>query len=180
MRHTLLPLHERIVLRREYYIRALVVLFFTLSLAGLLGIAALFPAFSSASEAVRVSREAVSSLKKSKTDSGLMALQQEMIQSQGVLNSLGSRSEVMKTGDFIGGIIQIKGPLRFSSIAIGQISSTTAMATIHGIAPTRDSLLAFKSRFEGLTPGNKVDLPVSTLSKSTNIEFTFQITQKFQ
>lgn len=180
MRHTLLPLHERIVLRREYYIRALVVLFFMLALAGLLGLSALIPAFNRASEIAGSAREAVSLLKKNKADSGLMALQQEMIRSQSNLDSLNTGIGAVKASDFISGLIKTKGSLRFTSISLGQISSSTATASIRGIAPTRESLLAFKSRFENLTPGNKVDLPVSTLSKSANIEFSLRLTQKLQ
>ena len=37
MHHTLLPLNERRALQREYHIRALTVLCFTLSLAGIIG-----------------------------------------------------------------------------------------------------------------------------------------------
>jgi hypothetical protein len=74
----------------------------------------------------------------------------------------------------------MRGSLKFTSFSVMKVATSTYNITIQGLAPTRNSLLTFKTNFENLAPGNKVDLPVSTLAKSTNINFSLQLKQELQ
>ena len=48
---------------------------------------------------------------------------------------------------------------------------------VQGIAPTREALVSYKNRLEGLTIGNKVELPISELAKSKDIRFSLRFTR---
>ncbi len=178
MRHTLLPLPERIALRREYYIRDLIVLFFMLSLAILVGVASLFPAFMKAEiEKNQIKNTATTSIKDTK-DSELKSIQSNMVKSMALLESLSEEKQPAKLSALVAGLISMRGDLKFSAISATKISSSTLAMTIQGLAPTRNSLLLFKKNFEVAMPGNKVDLPVSELAKSANIQFSIQLAEK--
>ncbi|MFA6295618.1 MAG: hypothetical protein WC666_04375 [Candidatus Paceibacterota bacterium] len=181
MRHTLLPLKERVSLRREYRVRALVVLLFMLSISCLIGIVALIPGFiRTYSEEVAV-MNMVSSLKTEKDNAGLSSLENDFVLSKKLLSYFDNKGiPDFKTSAIINGIISIKDNLRLTSIAVTRGSTTTVSVVIQGVAPTRNSLLAFKTRFESAIPGNKVDLPVSQLSKSSNLQFSLKLTQQLK
>jgi hypothetical protein len=177
MQHTLLPLHERITLRREYRIRAAIVLCFTLSLVGLIGIASFFPAFLKASTEARSAQNEAAILQKNKKDSGLTSIQQTVAQSQKLLSTLGGKVSGTKMSAIIESIVSMRNNVRLTSINVTQTGTTTATIVMQGVAPTRDALLSFKNRLESAVPGNKVELPVSELAKSTNVEFSMRLTE---
>ena len=179
MRHTLLPLPERIILRREYRVRSLIVFSFTVSLAAFIGIAALFPAFIKASETVQAAEDQASATTKSTDGANLKDFQTNMLRSLALLEVLSSDNGP-RLSDIVNGIVALRGDLKFDSITVNLVSSTTAGVSLDGVAPTRDSLLRFKSDFESGPSGNKVDLPVSELAKSSNIRFSIQLTEKIK
>lgn len=177
MRHTLLPLNDRKALRREYYVRALTVFFFVLSLAELVGVVALFPSF------VRVvleQRSAAKSAVGSKDPSGseLKALQQNVVRSQALLDSLNKTANAPKISDLVGEVIALRKNIRLNSFSVNKTGTTTYTMTISGTAPARNDLTSFKSLLELARPDNKVDLPVSELAKSSNIKFSLQLREK--
>lgn len=180
MYHTLVPQYERLALRREYRLRAFIVLCFALSVAGVIGIVSLSPAFMSASIEEQAAQRDLLSIKKAKDSSGLTAIQQKVAYSQGLLNILEQGSDRPRPSSLIELLVGERGPVKINSIGVNQISSTTATISIGGIAPTRDSLLAFKSRLIAVNEGNKVDLPVSELAKSTNIQFSIRVIHKLK
>lgn len=179
MRHTLLPLQERIVLRREYYIRINIVFCFLLSLAIFVGISALFPVYI---KAVSTRSEFESQVKKTNNDvdPNVKEVQKSIANSLSILDSLNKESNSILISDIIGGIINMKGNLKFSSISASKVSTSTFMISVQGIAPDRNSLLNFKKSFENMSPKNKVELPVSSLAKSTNIQFSLQLKEELQ
>jgi hypothetical protein len=179
MRHTLLPLQERIVLRREYYIRINIVFCFLLSLAIFVGISALFPVYI---KAISTRSEFESQVKKTNNDvdQKVKEVQKSIANSLSILDSLNKESNSVLISDIIGGIINMKGNLKFSSISASKVSTSTFMISVQGIAPDRNSLLNFKKSFENMSPKNKVELPVSSLAKSTNIQFSLQLKEELQ
>ncbi len=178
MRHTLLPLPERIVLRREYLVRVLIVLCFVLSLAILVSIASLFPAFIRASVGFDAAKNEAAAVTKNPNDANLAKIQAEMVKSLSLLAMLSEQEDSAKISDLINGIVNMRDDIKLTSISASKESSTTLAVNLQGIAPTRDALLLFKKRFESATPGNKVDLPVSELAKSTDIRFSLQLVKK--
>ena len=62
-----------------------------------------------------------------------------------------------------------------SSVAITDLSTSTAVIVMQGVAPTRESLVAFKTRLEGLSPGNQIDLPISGFARSKDLPFSLKV-----
>jgi hypothetical protein len=178
MRHTLLPLQERQSLRKEYRIRAVIVLLFMLSISGFIGIIALFPSFIRAYSEEDAAISKIVSLETGKNSAENKALEDSVALSEKLLASLENGMSGFKASAVINGIIGMRGPLRLTSIAITRTSTTTVSAIVQGIAPTRNSLLSFKTRFEAAAPGNKADLPVSQLGKSSDLQFSLQLTEQ--
>ncbi len=178
MRHTLLPLHERILLRREYHIRVTIVFLFMVCLAILIGISSLFMTYIKALSLETEIQEKANAVDVDKDSKDIKEIQQSVVKSLALLDSLNKEKKVVQISDLIGGVIAMRGQLRFTALSASKVGTTTYNISIQGVAPTRNSLLAFKSTFEGLAPGNKVDLPVSELAKSTNIQFSLQLKQE--
>lgn len=178
MRHTLLPLNERKVLRREYRVRVAIVACFVISLAGLAAIASVFPIFVRTTMERILQEKSLTILEQSNKDSELASLQQSVAKSQSLLEILSEGQDDPKVSDVIKNIVAMRRDIKLTSIYVTDVSSTTASISIQGVAPTRDSLLSFKKRFESAVPGNSVDLPVSELAKNSNIQFSLRLIQK--
>ena len=180
MRHTLLPLHERIVLRREYYRRVTIVFCFTFSFAIIVGIAALFPTFLK-SVALRADAErAVESAQNQVEDKNLKEIQKSVARSLSLLDSLSKDRNYPKISHLIENVLNIRDGITFTSFSASRISTSTFSMSIQGIALSRNALRTFKSNFENLLPGNKVDLPISELVKTSNFRFSIQLKEKIQ
>lgn len=178
MRHTLLPLHERILLRREYHIRVTIVFLFMVCLALMIGISSLFITYVKALTLEAEIQEKANSLDNDKDSSDIKDIQQSVVKSLALLDSLNKEKKLVPNTDLIGGLINMRGSLRFTAFSTAKTGTTTYSINVQGVAPTRNSLLTFKSAFESLASGNRVDLPVSELAKSTNIQFSLQLKQE--
>ena len=177
MHHTLLPIPERKALRLEYRIRALIVLCFMASLAGLIGIAALFPAFMRASAEERTQLDTVASLQKDKKDSGVSQIEAELSADNVLLKGIAGAPDERRLSSIIASLVSARGSLTMSSISVSRLTGNGFSIVIQGISPTRDDLVAFKGRLEAMAPGNKVVLPVSELAKNTDVQFSIQLTE---
>lgn len=177
MRHTLLPYPDRKMLRREYRTRVLIVLCFMLSAAGVIGIGSLFPSFIRATTEERTQVDLIDTLKKGKETSGLTQIEKELAADNILLSALMQEPNSLRASEIIAPVVAARGPVRIGTIAIISTASSSVSIGIQGIAPTRESLLSLKTRLEGLKPGNIVDLPISELAKSVNIDFSLQLTQ---
>lgn len=177
MHHTLLPLNERRALQREYHVRALSVLCFALSVAGIIGIGSLFPAFIRALVEERSAQNDLASIEKAKDISGLTEIQKSVTAGTKVLSALSDGLSRPVPSILAGLVVEQRGNIRLTSMTIQYVGSSTVSVTVQGMAPTREALLAFKSRLETEQQGNKVILPVSTLAKATNIQFSLVLTK---
>jgi hypothetical protein len=175
MQHTLVTPVARKQLRREYHVRAWIVTLFVLSVAGIVGVASLLPAFLRGSLEERVQLNAIASLEKNKQDSGVVHIEQELIADKLLLAVLAEGSDRMLMSAEIQDLITIKGSVHLTSFAIERRNDGSVRIVVQGIAPTRESLLAFKTKVETTVPGTATNLPISQLAKSTNIQFSMEI-----
>jgi len=175
MRYTLLTTKDQKSLGREYTIRLLVVFCFLLSLAGIIGSVSLFPSFIQAYLEEREERSAIVALKKDNDKSGINEIQDELRKDMQYVKILSEESDHVRFSALIQGVVSLRQNVRLSSLTLSRTSTTTVTVSIQGLAPTRDSLIAFKSRLENLTPGNQVDLPISELAKSRDIVFNMRV-----
>lgn len=178
MQHTLIPLQERKALRREYRLRAAIVLCFMLSFAGLIGIVSLFPAYISMSVKERSELDAVAALKKQKDVSGMATVEGTLKADAALLGSALPLSKGTMPSAVIESVVAARGPVRISALTIGGGGDDPFDVSIQGVAPDRDTLLAFQSRLEALAPGNKAVLPINQLAKNSNIPFSIELSEK--
>jgi hypothetical protein len=176
MQHTLLPQHARKLLRREYHVRAWIVAFFAISVAGSVGVASLFPAFMRGYVEEHSALNTLSSLEKNKNARGIVKLEQELASDKILLTALAEGIDNKVLSKEIEAVISDKGTLKIASITINRISENDSTRIIvQGVSPTREALLAFKVRMESQIPGTTATLPISQLTKSTQIQFSMEI-----
>ncbi len=177
MRFTLLPTYERLAVKREYHIRLAIVTLFLLCVSFVIGIGALFPAFIQAYTEEQSQLATINALKKDKDDSGITAIELELDSDAMLLSELSASTNVTRPSMLVQSLISLRQNVKFTSLAVNQISTSTVTIIIQGVAPTRDSLIALKGRLEGLQIGNRVDLPISELTKSKDVQFSLMLTQ---
>jgi hypothetical protein len=175
MQHTLLPTPERVALRREYHVRVWIIALFAVSVAGTIGVAALFPAYIRGSLEERLQLGAIAALEKDKSASGIGNVEQELAADKILLAALAESSDRELLSTEISNLLALRGTVKLSAISANRKEDESVELTLQGIAPTRESLLSFKARIENLTPGTSVTLPISQLAKSTNIQFSMLI-----
>lgn len=176
MRHTLLPDNLRVSIRREYRIKLIIVFCLMLTVAGVIGIVALFPSFIHAYSTQQSRTSSVSSTDSAK-DKEYAKMKAEFASDYTQLRTITPYTKSSDPSEFINSIIDLKGNIKINSIAFSRDASTTISLIIRGIAPTRASLLVFKDKIESLD-NTTVDLPVSELTKSVDAPFSMQINQK--
>lgn len=177
MRHSFLPVQDQKALKKRYRLHATIVALFMLSVVGIVGVGSLAPAY------IRVAFEEMTqtaSLKSSSIDSenlNAAEMVEELRGDASAARELLEMSSRELSSTLIKDAISARASVRVLSIAISDISTTTATMVIQGIAPTRESLVSFKTRLEGFAAGNKVELPISELAKSKDIPFSLRFTR---
>lgn len=169
-----MPYNEKNALRRRYRIRATTVFFFTLSVAVLVGIGSLVPTFvrTSSSESSAI-KQAV--LKEKDQETQFEQIKKSMSSKEQLLSVLSSGMGGATYSTVIENIARARGRVLLKSLSLTNAGTTTLQVAISGFAPTRKDLLDFKGRLTA-NPGTKVDMPVSSLAKSSDISFAINIT----
>lgn len=174
MYHTLLPLDQRNALRREYRVRAAIVFLFMISVAFIIGVVALFPAYFKVLDEEKSALTELASATGSSGKSGLSDLEKNVSKDQALLGSLSDGLSDPRASLLIEKLVGVRGEIKLRGFSVADIASSSATITIQGNAPTRDSLQSFQKRLEVLS-GKKISLPVSELAKSSNIDFSLQV-----
>jgi hypothetical protein len=177
MRHTLIPIQDRLRIHREYHTRLLIVAASVLSVAVVLGAVGLAPAYLSAWSANSAALASLAAARGSKTDSGLSGVENSLNGDQKLLAALAAGTGGSKLSVVIQSIAAVRSSVRIYSLDVSRQGDSTVVATLNGQSPTRDDLLAFKSRLEAIATSTTVDLPLSELAKSTDVYFSMKITQ---
>jgi hypothetical protein len=176
MRHSFLPTIEQKKLKREYHIHVIIVALFFLSAVGLIGSGSLFPAYLTMNTEARQQQIAMDALKSDNDKSGIAELERELALHNVRMAALSVQNDIPSSA-LIQNAVAARGTVRLSSIAVEHTSSTTVTIRISGQAPTRDSLVGFKTRLEKLEDGTKVELPISDFAKSRDIPFSLRVIQ---
>lgn len=175
MQHTLVPPKARKLLRQEYHVRAWIVAFFAVSVAGTVGVASLFPAFMRGSLEERLELDTIATLEKQKNEKGLNKIEAELSSDKVLLAALLDGLERKTLSSEIEKVISEKGNIKITSISVNNAPEGKTQVILQGVAPTREALLSFKIRLENQVPGTETTLPISQLAKSTNIQFSLEI-----
>ncbi len=179
MYHTLLPQKERRMIRREYRIRALIVFLFVVSLAGVIGIVSLFPAYVRATVEAKASQAELAKIEKNQAAT-LAIVQKRVTESKKILSEITKDTANQKLSIWAQNFALNRGAVKIISLNVDIVSTSSLAVLVRGVAPTRESLLAFKQRIESEIPGSKSELPLSELAKGTNIDFSLNFTVPIQ
>ncbi len=176
--YTLLPDEEIKELRKEYRVRLFIISIFFISLAIVVGILSLFPAYMMAyspeswaltrSDEVQVNKQVVSTEDK----------QKELASSQQAIAKLTAGEDNTSYSGIIQDVLSHRSSGIFiTSFEISRVAgtSTTPDILVSGKANSREALIAFKKKLENDAKFKKVELPVSDLAKSKDIKFSLKI-----
>lgn len=176
--YTLLPEKEMRALRREYRIRVFVVLFFFISCGIVVGIGSLMPSYLSSYTSEKEAIEKVASIKQDRKVSGMDNLSKELNQSYELVKKLKTDEDSLIFSDIIKKIIgHRKSSISINSIQLSRIDDVLSSSEIilQGKSTTRDALLDFKKSLEADASISKIELPISDLAKSKDINFAIRI-----
>ncbi len=177
MRHTFLPNSERTQIYREYSVRVVAIFSVAIAVAVAVGAAALFPAFMRASTVERSALDAIAA-GKAGSPSDAQVMQDELSADGKLLAALSGSRSASRLSNALRQIALVRSRVSLSAISVARADAGSVDAVLQGTAPTRDELLSFKARLEGIAPGAVVDLPLSQLAQSTDISFSLHLTAK--
>ena len=177
MRHTFTPKSQRALLDREYRARAAATLAIAMASAAVIGIVSLLPAFISVSATEKSALETIAADKTgSSTDAE--ATQSELSAAGSLVSLLSSNRGAPRLSDAIRQISSVRSNISLYSFSIDRDGTGSIVAVVQGMAPTRAELISFQGRLENLAPGASVELPISELAKSSNIDFSIRLVAK--
>lgn len=180
MHYTLLPPPEKRALIHEYRVRILIVCCFIFSLTGIICIGSLFPAYMKAyNEKNDTLALAASSNKKSATND-TWSISAVLVDDAALLKTVNTGVSQPRISELVESLTSLRSDIQISSLAFTEDAhtagtSTTYSVVILGVAPTRESLIAWQSRLEDLAGGQKVDLPIGELAKDKDISFSMSV-----
>lgn len=158
--------------------RVTVVSIVALAAALLIGCIALFPAFIRGVEDSHAAAGAVTADSKNNvTDVALNAAKADLSAANTLASTLIADDTQGGFTDVIRSIVGVSGGVSLSGIDLAYADAKTVNAVLTGGAPTRDGLLAYRSRLEALF-STKIDIPISELAKSTSLGFNLHLTIK--
>ena len=178
MRHSFIPIPEQKKLKAVYRVHVTVVALFLISVAGIIGLGSLFPTFVMGYSEEHSQLETVASLKENKDTSESARVQKELQSDGARIVALAQVVSVVRPSAVIARVVDVRGPVRLSSVVLSDLSTSTASIVLQGVAPTREALVSFKTRLEALSPGNKVELPISGFAKRTDLPFSMKVMHK--
>ncbi|MCL5781790.1 MAG: hypothetical protein M1459_00275 [Patescibacteria group bacterium] len=175
MRHTLLPIQDRKALRHDYTARFVTTLCLFLSLAAVIGAVALLPAYIHARNMEQSELAMVQSLQSNNDKSGLSNIENELKSDAATIKKASGSTGSSAMSDAVKELIALRGKVRIVSFAYNPQPKVMSMV-IQGIAPTREELVVFKDRIQNSISGASVELPLSQLTKSSDIPFSVAVT----
>ena len=181
MNYSLLPENERIILRKEYRIRAGIVLCVVLSIAVVIGTVSLFPAYVHTLYATSQTA-ALASTTTLVSDAEYARMKADLAVASTQLALVGPYVHAPAPSSLIEQVIRLRDTVRIQAISFtsepvaADARKIPVTIVIRGIAPTRDALLSFRDRLAAV-PETKVTLPLSELTKSIDVPFSLTVQQ---
>jgi len=172
----LLPQQQLIHVRKERRGRMLVVSLISLLVTIILGGALLIPSLLlshskavSAERKIQLTREFISQREETGVLEGARNIRSRIDRLEGVLNDTVFSNVFSALDD------SVPSGVRLSSISYSRSEQESDTITVRGVASTRDVLLSFIRQLEREPMLTGVDLPVSNLAQSTDIQFALAL-----
>ena len=155
--------------------RLLIVALFMCSVAGIISIVALFPAFIHAIFQESDQLHQIALVSSQKSDSSISMAKNELALTKNISDALEKEIHVTPVSQVIEKISAVRGNSSIVSLSVVRNTATSFTLVIQGLAPTRDALIALKSRIESSVPNSKVDLPIDELIQTKDIQYLLKI-----
>lgn len=171
----LLPEKNRQLVTREYYMRLAVVSLLLLAVVSLIGIVTLLPAyFSARAKLASVQAEATF------VEQSLSARDSTAVQAVRTINdelrAIRSVQDEPRIEELVRAVLSGKPTgISLSSVNFEKEGNGGNML-IRGVAVSRDALLSFRRALEAESRFSAVDLPISNLAQTEDIDFTLTLT----
>lgn len=177
--YTLLPGAERKALKREYRIRLFIFSLFFISTAILAGTISLIPAYVQSYSQEKSALVNVENIKKNRKQSDTDRIINELKTTDENIKKINSFPKQIQYSGIIVKLIENKN----NGIAINSIqfptntnnATSSITAVLQGRANTREALVQFKNKIEADPGVMSVELPVSDLAKSKEINYSIKV-----
>ena len=146
----------------------------------MIGAGSLFPAYIYAIFEERWHLDQVAAFKKSNDAAAIADTQKQLSTSNSLLTALYAYSATSSFGSVIESIDSARGKSTIQSFSLERSGDKLMSIVITGVSPTRDDLIALKDSIGRIPNISNVDLPISSLAKDTNIDFSMKITKSLQ
>lgn len=177
----LTPNQEKKKLIKDFYMRLIIVFFFSLGIAILFSTLALVPAYILARQNINIEKKNMANIKQIQNSK----IDEKTLSNIGKLNSRLTIIEKSKNKDFtisekiVNDIILKKNSnIKIDKFNFEENIESGKTLKIEGLANTREKLLAYRKSFENDPRFSKVDLPITSFIKSTDIKFNLTLILK--
>lgn len=158
------------MLRRDYRLRLASVVLFALSIICVVGIVSLIPSYILSNDQYTSADRDLQALRTRREESGVVKQEKEIFVSRDLINKVNAHVSPV----YLSGIVEALVAERSSGISITQMTVDMGAVSFGGVARDRESLVAFKRNLEQSGRFIKVELPLSDLAKSRNINFSIK------
>lgn len=176
---SLIPNEEKKKMRRDFYIRFLVVFLVMLSLSIFVATTTMLPSFFISVVRKNADNTKLEIQKKEPAplldQESLLVIQD--LKDKVILIEKSSKNEFTVSREIIDQILSKKmSDIKINQISYGTDPTKGKKININGVAPSRERLLLFRQALESSTVFTKVDLPISNFIKGSNIQFFLTLT----
>jgi hypothetical protein len=177
----LLPESEKQNIVKEYALRRIVVLSVFLFAVGSVASVSLLPSYLLSRAKIQETGQEIESIKKSSTFRESGQLSDSLTKTNAKLQALGPGANDMYVEDLFAKIFSDRDVnIRIASIMYQEAAGKTpGFITMNGIAHDRESLSTFVDKLKSEPLFTQVDLPVASLAKDRNADFSIKIQGKF-
>ena len=175
-----LPIREKILLRREYILRLVILCVFLFSLLFICATLLLLPSYTFSQSKVKTLEAQMQKLNASYPDISQESLNKTIVDINSTLALLDSGKNPLSVPEDIFAVIVSLKPknIKFFQISYVQDAKGRNNVEIHGNAPNREALATLEDIFKKDSRIDIVDLPISSFTKRSDINFTLKVTIK--
>lgn len=175
----LTPNQEKHKIKRDFYLRLIIVFFVTVGLAVITSAVSIAPYYVFSTQKKVFSEQRLESQKNEPLpvfDDKTNKIVEDIDFKLGLMKDMGKDDKFIVSQKVINEIVLKKMPdIKITSISYDNTSLKGKILSIKGTASSRERLSLFKTSLENNINFQKVDLPISNFIKGTNIQFSLTL-----
>lgn len=175
----LTPNQEKHKIKRDFYLRLLIVFFIVIGVAFITAAFSIAPYYFFSSQKKIFSEQKLEEQRKAPVpvfDEGTNKIIEDINLKLELLEAVNIENKFIVSQKVMNAIILKKMPdIKITSISYDNTIAKGKVLSVRGIAPSRDRLLLFRQALENDVNFQKIDLPISNFIKGTNIQFSLTL-----